>query len=124
MFHPDACLRSYQAGSDEPFAESVGHEEIASVPATMGQMFRRTVHQMTNHLVEVDGDTATGSLLCNARFLPLDSAAGEAGLNVVRYVDRYERRAGVWRIALRELHFLWSERHPLLDGGFPPAREP
>jgi hypothetical protein len=69
------------------------------------------------------GDAATGTLLCAARYLSADPADNEAGVNVIRYVDRYERRSGEWRIADREIHFLWSERHPLDDGGALPADE-
>src|SRR5690348_3895604 len=110
-------MRSFAADAEEPFSDVEGHEELAAVPGTTRRMFRRTAHQMTNHLVRVDGDTATGSLLCAARFLSADPAdADAAGVNVIRYVDRYERRAGEWRIAERELHFLWSERHALAGG--------
>jgi 3-phenylpropionate/cinnamic acid dioxygenase small subunit len=116
VFHPDGRLRTYAAGSDEPFSDVVGHEQLASVPQRMGDMFRRTFHQMTNHLVDVDGDAATATLLCTARFLSVDPADDAAGVNVIRYVDRYERRSGEWRIADREIRFLWSERHPLVGG--------
>ena len=37
---------------------------------------------------------------------------------VIRYVDRYDRRDGDWRIADREIRFLWSERHEVVDSGF------
>jgi 3-phenylpropionate/cinnamic acid dioxygenase small subunit len=116
VFHPDGRMRSFAADADEPFSDVVGHEQLAAVPRRMAELWRRTAHQMTNHLVTVDGDTATGTLLCAARYLGVDPAEAMAGVNVIRYVDRYERRTGEWRIADRELHFLWSERHPLSDG--------
>jgi 3-phenylpropionate/cinnamic acid dioxygenase small subunit len=116
VFHPDARVRSFAADTDEPFSDIVGHEHLASMPGTTQRMFRRTFHQMTNHLVTVDGDSAAGTLLCAARFLSADPADATAGVNVIRYVDRYERRSGEWRIADREIHFLWSERHPLAGG--------
>ncbi len=118
VFDPDARLRSYQADAEEPFAELVGHEQLASVPDTMRQMFGRTAHQMTNHLVDVDGATATGTLLCAARHLSTDPDDVAAFVNVIRYVDRYDRRTGSWRICDREIRFLWSERHLLVDSGF------
>jgi hypothetical protein len=37
---------------------------------------------------------------------------------VIRYVDRYDRRDSDWRIADRQIRFLWSERHPVVDSGF------
>ena len=74
---------------------------------------------MMNHLVDVDGDTATGSLLCTARHLNVDDETRSALVVVIRYVDRYERRDGRWRISDREVRFLWSEQHPVMvDSGF------
>src|SRR5690242_4383927 len=116
VFHPDARVRSFAPDADEPFSEVAGHDQLAAMPETTRRMFRRTFHQMTNHLVAVDGDLATGTLLCAARFLSADPVDDSAGVNVIRYVDRYERRSGEWRIADREIHFLWSERHPLAGG--------
>jgi len=60
VFAPDGRMRSYHPGSREPFADTQGHEQLKTVPETMGKLFGITVHQMTNHLVDVDGDTATG----------------------------------------------------------------
>jgi ketosteroid isomerase-like protein len=116
VFHPDGRLRSFAPGADEPFSDVAGYEQLASVPERMREMFRSTFHQMTNHLVDVDGDAATATLLCTARFLDADLADDAAGVNVIRYLDRYERRSGEWRIADREIRFLWSERHPLAGG--------
>ena len=88
-------------------------------PHTMRQMFGCAAHQMTYHLVDVDGATATGTLLCAARHLSTDPDDVAAFVNVIRYVDRYDRRTGSWRICDREkIRFLWSERHLLVDSGF------
>jgi hypothetical protein len=49
---------------------------------------------MTNHLVQVDRDAATGEVLCTARHLGLETQE-PTSLNVmIRYVDRYARRDG------------------------------
>jgi ketosteroid isomerase-like protein len=117
VFTPDARLRSYHPDAEEPFADLTGHAQLASIPKTMREMFRRTAHVMTNHLVEVTGDTATGALLCTARHLRIDPTDTEVWLVLIRYVDRYERRSGAWRIADRRIHFLWSERHQAVDSG-------
>jgi len=116
VFHPDARVRTYHPDAEEPFGDIVGHEELALVPRTMREMFRRTAHQFTNHLVEVVGDSATGTLLCTARHLRLNADDAVLAI-VIRYVDRYERRAGVWRISDRQIRFLWSERYPVVDSG-------
>ena len=118
VFHDDARLRTYHPDAAEPFADIVGHDQLAFVPTRMREMFRRTAHLMTNHLVDVRGDAATGSLLCTARHLSTDPEDRTALVVVIRYVDSYERRAGEWRIADRQIRFLWSERHPVVDSGF------
>jgi ketosteroid isomerase-like protein len=118
VFTPDARMRSYHPGDDEPFADTNGHGQLASVPETMAKMFGITVHQMTNHLVDVDGDTATGEVLCTARHLSVDPDDKDAVVVVIRYVDEYERYDGRWCIRDRQIRFLWSERHHVADPGF------
>jgi len=113
VFTPDARLRSYHPGSDEPFADLTGHAKLATIPNTMRGMYQATTHMMTNHLVEVDGDEAHGTVLCTARHLE-----GQTSINVIiRYLDRYARHQGEWRIADRQIRFLWSERHEVTDSG-------
>lgn len=116
VFTQAGRLRSYHPGADEPFADLSGSEQLAAVPNTMRGAHRYTMHQMTNHLVEVAGDQARGTVLCTARHLDND---GAHALNVmIRYVDRYEREQGAWKIADRQIFFLWSERHETTDSGF------
>jgi hypothetical protein len=68
------------------------------------------LHLVSNHVVDLDGDTANGTMLCTARVLQANAAAGTAVVHVVRYVDRYERRQGRWRILDRQVRILWSEQ--------------
>ena len=117
VFHPDARLRSYHPEADDPFVDMVGYDQLASVPDAMRTMFRCTAHVMTNPLVEVDGDAATGTVLCTARHLSADLSDTGALVIVIRYADRYDRRDGRWRIADRQIRFLWSERHEVVDSG-------
>jgi 3-phenylpropionate/cinnamic acid dioxygenase small subunit len=117
VFHPDARLRVYHPEAEEPFVDHAGHGMIGQVLPTMRTMYRRTAHLMTNHLVDVDGDQASGTLLCTARHLMKDPDDVNVLVVVIRYVDRYERRAGAWRIADRQIRFLWSERDLMVDSG-------
>lgn len=116
VFEEEGRLRTYHPGSDEPFADLAGHEQLASVPNSMRGMFRATAHLMTNHLVEVDGDAGTGSVMCTARHLHLDEPT--ALVVVIRYVDSYARGTSGWRISDRQIRFLWSERHDVVDSEF------
>ena len=67
--------------------------------------FERTNHFLGNVLIELDGDVAHSETYCIAN--NKSTAAhkwGDAYLTLwVRYVDRFERRDGVWRIAHRKL---------------------
>jgi hypothetical protein len=113
VFTPDARLRSYHPDADEPFADLTGHAQLATIPDTMRGMYGKTTHMMTNHLVDVEGDEGRGEVLCTARHLD-----GDSSINVIiRYVDRYARYEGAWRIADRQIRFLWSERHTVTDSG-------
>jgi hypothetical protein len=112
---PDGRLRSYHPDCEEPFADLVGHDQLAAIPDTMRGMYRATTHMMTNHVVSIDGDMATGELLCTARHLARD-AEEPVSLNVIiRYIDRYVRRDGTWLIADRQIRFLWNEKHSVAD---------
>ena len=118
VFTADARLRTWQPDAAEPFVDLRGREQLAFVPKVMGELYRRTAHLMTNHLVEIDGDRASGTVMCTARHLHKDPADREVLVVVIRYVDGYAREADGWRIADREIRFLWSERHDMVDAVF------
>ena len=65
--------------------------------------FLSTTHMTGNQLVEVDGDTAWGEHYAHA-FHRVAARDGEPEKELTvntRYVDRYERRGGEWRISHR-----------------------
>lgn len=116
VFTPKARLHIYHPDAEEPFADFSGHDELQIIPGRMQDMFAQTMHVMTNHLVDVDGERATGTVMCTARHLTLDR---ENSMNVmIRYIDNYERRDEAWKIADRQIRFLWSEQHAAIDIGF------
>lgn len=116
VFTPGGRLRVYHPGAVEPFSDMVGHDQLARVPDTMRGRDLCTMHQMTNHRVEIDGDRASGMVLCTARHL---EAGGETALNVmIRYIDEYVRHDGAWKIADRQIRFQWSERHAVCGSGY------
>jgi len=118
VFTPDGKLQAYHPNTETPFADLAGQEQLAAIPNAMRNQHSCTTHMMTNHLVDVDGDHATGEVLCTARHLSLDTV-NPTSLNVIiRYIDRYQRWQGVWKITERQIRFLWSERHEVTDSGF------
>jgi SnoaL-like domain len=103
-FHPDAIIA---AG---PF---VGGPEALydwAVPMhDQGQI--STHHNLLNHTCDIDGDTAhteTYYLFVGRNRDDTNWIAGG------RYIDRFERRKGEWRIALRTNAIEWSGMVPTL----------
>jgi len=116
VFSPDARLRAYNPGEQEPFNDIRGHDEMVKVNEIMSTMFDQTMHMMTNHLVSLNGDKASGQVLCTARHIP----KGENYVHTIqiRYEDDYVRQAGEWKIRDRRIHFLWAERSETTGTGF------
>ncbi|MDG2004663.1 MAG: nuclear transport factor 2 family protein [Novosphingobium sp.] len=116
VFTQDARLRAYNPGQTEPFNDIRGHDELVKVNEIMATMFDGTMHTMTNHLVTIDGDTASGQVLCIARHIP----KGEDNVLIItlRYEDDYARSAGEWKICDRHIRFLWAERGETTETGF------
>jgi hypothetical protein len=109
VFDPEARLSAYAPGADEPFAVQTGHAELGRVPGMMRERFHATQHMMTNHLVALDGDEATGTVYCTARHWNPDPLGGTDLIVVIRYEDTYRRHGESWRIRDRRIRFLWSE---------------
>jgi hypothetical protein len=73
--------------------------------------FTGTMHLVGNHLVEVEGDTARSETYGTAYHW--GEPATDARQNFVtgfRYLDKFERRKGVWRIARRHAVREWTHR--------------
>ena len=77
-----------------------------------------TMHLIANHLVEIRGDIAWAETYVNAYHwaTPRDDVSRNF-TSVTRYIDRFERRDGEWRIARRVS--LRSLRDPEVDAGQP-----
>ncbi len=75
----------------------------------------RTTHFLCNELIEVDGDSAhcESYLFAVHRRKSTDGTMTKDVSFGGRYVDRFERRAGVWRIAHRQVVFEWSRVDPV-----------
>ncbi|MDB5861156.1 MAG: snoaL-like protein [Ramlibacter sp.] len=80
---------------------------IARALQRLGQGGRR-VHQVTNVLIELHGDLAA----VESSFFALQASAEQPQLETFlcgRYVDRFERRTGEWRVAARTVVYDWIE---------------
>lgn len=130
---------------DEPLLRSVFHEDsthhhdvyrgsssdFCGYAMQVVRGLESTQHLLGNVLVEIDGDLAASEayFLAHHRI-----AAGVAGSGMFahhdiaiaedvfvggRYIDRFERREGVWRIAHRTGVHEWESWRPASDRYFP-----
>lgn len=103
-------------------------------------VFKLTQHCVLNCLIDVDGDTAHGEtyFIAYHRFgadqqqqarsavaaqaeVPDDIAWPEGETELIlagRYLDRFERRDGVWKIAYRKMVCDWCRTQPVAEDWF------
>ena len=89
---------------------------VAWLPGMMAP-FELTVHSVTNGVFAFDGDRAEGEHYATAyhrTHLPQRREIVIGG----RYLDRYQRRGGVWKFAERRLVFDHGETRDLDEAGF------
>ena len=77
------------------------------------ERYSATLHSMHGHLVEVNGDEATGDTWCVANHIHEKDGRPHKLDWGIRYKDRYRRDAAGWRIAHRELVLIWTQELPL-----------
>ena len=84
--------------------------------------FESTMHFVGNSLIEVEGDAAVAETVAIAFHRSRESKPSLNLIIGVRYVDRFEKRAGAWRIARRVCVTEWSRvddepgRFPIAEG--------
>ena len=108
LFHADATDdHGVFHGTAADFADWV-------MPVLLGM--KRTQHCIANVLIEVRGDTAFGESYFIAHHA-LPNAQGPDTFMVAagRYLDRFERRAGEWRIVHRHAVYEWTTHAPASD---------
>ena len=94
VFHPDAVMVA--GGLNGPVAE-IAADAIAGVRGGLKSSF----HALANEWVQVNGDTAVGESYVTAYTLAVEGAEAVQAVLGGRYLDSFERREGVWKIARR-----------------------
>ena len=94
LFHPDATVVSgvVNGGIDE-FAPAI----VSIIRDNLKSSF----HSVANEWVKVDGDSAVGESYVTAFTLAGEGADAAQTISGGRYVDRYTRRDGQWKISER-----------------------
>ena len=72
-------------------------------------------HMMGQAFIEVEGDVAFGEIYFQAFHRVIMSGMEKDLFDSGRYVDRYERRGGVWKIAHRSELVDWARTEAALD---------
>lgn len=94
-YHPDAVIKH---GNSDTLIRGADYGTWSST-AHAGGRFALHAHQITNHTCELDGDVAYTESYVMTMFLHPDHE--RTSLVTGRYLDRFERRDGEWRIAMR-----------------------
>jgi ketosteroid isomerase-like protein len=111
VFHPDATLDMGRG----PMAPASLAEGITKMVAT------GTMHFIGNEYVEVDGDSAYGETYFISYATITDSGKPATRSRGGRYLDRFERRDGEWKIVRRLLVDEWSRVDELPAPAAPPT---
>jgi hypothetical protein len=96
------------------FGGSVGDREhtIAFLKKAM-PMFPNTQHSNANAQIKVDGDRATGRVMCfNPQEMPLPGGGSQVFMLGLWYVDEYVRTKAGWRIRRRVEEKSWVFNTP------------
>jgi len=90
----------------------VGRDQIVSiVPSALKTMYLRTMHQVHNDLVWIDGETARGETYCTAHHLTKESDTKASDyIMFIIYDNQYRREGGRWRFSHRKLNLRWSSK--------------
>ena len=88
-------------------------EEIKTFLKQAMPVFPNTQHMIANHQIRLDGDVATGRIMC---FNPMQMELGGQGRPVfflgLWYVDEYVRTGHGWRISRRVEEKSWAFNVP------------
>jgi hypothetical protein len=122
----EELIRScYHADSydDHGHWKGSGHEFASFIVGSLLERTHHTTHSIANVLIELDpdNDDLARSESVSLAYLRRTDDAGLEWLDMFsgRYVDRFERRSGVWRIARRVVVHDWSVTNCLDQDGFP-----
>lgn len=106
----------------DPFGEYTGRDTILEAAQRMWAEIPSQHHWMANETIDIDGDVATGVVKLDCF---VTSTEGGPAMIGGRYIDRYERRDGVWKFAERRFDMSFytpmSEWAPIMGSEAPAA---
>ncbi len=90
-----------------------GVEELEKIFSQFTASVKRSHHMNGQHVIKVDGDTATGILYCRAALVTEEDGKEFISDNFIWYEDTYAKIDGKWLIKARTSHFTISDKHIL-----------
>jgi len=114
-FHPGAY-------DDHGFARGDAVKVSERIVRQLGRTTTLTTHHLGQVLVELEGETAHVESYVYAFHRQLRDGAEVDWLAHGRYIDRFERREGEWRIANRKVVHSWDRTDPVVERSDETAR--
>lgn len=118
IFHDDAKVTYSYRDAVQPAMEWVDRASVIL------NAFSGTFHQLGNMLINIEGDTAWCETYVTATHCVPPTAPKEGfwgskdepynGIGGARYIDRFERRDGKWKIVIHETIVDWRHDEPAL----------
>lgn len=105
IFHDDSRVDSGAFNGN-------GQKFATEICAILRSVFSQTYHSITRQTIEVDGDQAIGETYVMAVATMLENENYAEILTGGRYIDRFERRHGEWKILERRFICDWSRKQP------------
>ena len=125
VFTKDARTSGYRGepGSVEPIFAFEGLDEVIGSLELL-EVYDRVNHVVSNQLVEIAGDAATGETYGTTHFVWYEEGALTHRTHVCCYQDKYRRESGgAWQIEERQLVFDWEYDRTIGERGFVAERE-
>lgn len=111
LFTPDTHVQVYMG--DKLAFDIHGTAELEKVFSQFTAAVKRSHHMNGQHVIKVDGDTATGVLYCRAALVTEENDREYLADNFIWYEDTYAKVDGKWLIKARTSHFILSDKHEL-----------
>ncbi|WP_156680966.1 nuclear transport factor 2 family protein [Sphingomonas profundi] len=104
VFHDDATMNAGMFnGPTRDFVPMIGD---------VVRGFKSSFHSVANHWFEIDGDDAVGESYVIAHVLATIDGEDREMLTGGRYLDRFQKRDGAWKIAARVFVADWNTNQP------------
>jgi hypothetical protein len=111
LFTPDTTVKVYMG--DQLLFDISGTEQLEEVFTGFTANVKRSYHMNGQHVVNVDGNSATGILYCQVKLVSEEDGKEFITDHSIRYDDEYVRQNGTWLIKTRISRFSINDKRTL-----------